>query len=126
MEKQPSCLISNQELSSFLALVEKWGWSSREAAQAIAIDEGLYSDLKRTLVSEGLNDDQQLRVYYLLAIDSLLHDLFSNPENIYGFINMSNDNNYFNGKSPKEKILGQPTIELKETLTRIKTLVLGN
>jgi hypothetical protein len=49
-----------------------------------------------------LNLEQQSRLSLLLNIHSGLRRLFTNPDNIYGFMSLVNHNPPFNGKTPFE------------------------
>jgi hypothetical protein len=50
------------------------------------------------------------RIGYLLGIHRALRTLFSNPENVYGWINKENDD--FGGQSPLQRMLGGEIIDL--------------
>ncbi|MEH6580219.1 MAG: MbcA/ParS/Xre antitoxin family protein [Amphritea sp.] len=53
---------------------------------------------------EYLSEEQLERQSYVLNIDSALHTIFEDPENIYDFMSLPNDDPYFNGKTPLELI----------------------
>ena len=52
--------------------------------------------------SARLSPDLLERISYLLNIHAVLRILFENPENVYGFVRMPNNNPFFNGKTPME------------------------
>lgn len=55
-------------------------------------------------------------------IHATLKSLFSNEENIYGFMSMKNHNEIFNGKAPIEVIESGSLHELKNTFEHIVNL----
>ena len=54
--------------------------------------------------------DTMSRIGYLLGIHKALRTLFSNPDNVYGWINRDNDD--FNGQSPLQRMLGGDVTDL--------------
>lgn len=50
--------------------------------------------------SAVLSDDQLKRSSYLANIHHALREVFSNPENVYGFMKMENHNPIFDGRTP--------------------------
>jgi hypothetical protein len=48
--------------------------------------------------------------------------VFDNPDNVYGFVSMANDNEFFNGRSPLAIMAQGDMISLYETFRRIDML----
>jgi len=72
-----------------------------------------------------LERDQLDRVSYILNIHQALAMVFSNNENVYGFVNMPNQNPYFNGKTPLEIMAAGSLPSLYEVYNRIDALRRG-
>ncbi|MGI2214346.1 hypothetical protein [Shewanella oncorhynchi] len=87
-----------------LKILEEWG-CNQEQVQALLTLPRNYNDLDFEQVS--FNQEQIERINYILNIHAGLNALFSNPENIYGFMNMINHNHLFNGAKPIDVILNE-------------------
>ena len=61
-----------------------------------------FFNAKKEPTSVKLSADQLDRISYVLNIHSALRIVFSNPENVYGFVSKKNHNPFFNGKTPLE------------------------
>lgn len=72
--------------------------------------------------SVGLDSDQMQRISFVLNIHAALRMVFDNPENVYGFVTMANDNHFFNGRTPLEVMSQGDMISLYETYRRIDVL----
>jgi hypothetical protein len=48
--------------------------------------------------------------------------VFDNPDNVYGFVSMANDNEFFNGRSPLAIMAQGDMVSLYETFRRIDML----
>ena len=62
------------------------------------------------------------RISFVLNIHAALRLVFDNPENVYGFPTMGNDNDFFNGRTPLEVMSQGDMISLYETFRRIDVL----
>jgi hypothetical protein len=62
------------------------------------------------------------RISFVLNIHATLRLVFDNPDNVYGFASMANDNEFFNGRSPLEIMAQGDMISLYETFRRIDML----
>lgn len=69
-----------------------------------------------------LDLDQQQRVSLVLNIHALLRTVFKNQENVQGFPNFKNGNDYFGGRSPLEVMAQGDLISLYETYKQIEHL----
>jgi hypothetical protein len=70
----------------------------------------------------ALDADQMQRISFVLNIHATLRLVFDNPDNVYGFASMANDNEFFNGRSPLEIMAQGDMIALYETFRRIDML----
>ncbi|MNP61099.1 hypothetical protein D3C76_1562480 [compost metagenome] len=62
------------------------------------------------------------RISFVLNIHATLRLIFDNPQNVYGFALMANDNEFFNGRTPLEIMAQGDMISLYETFRRIDAL----
>jgi len=69
-------------------ILDKWGFDVYERSKII-----------------GSGDDRIMNASYILNIHSALRMLFSNPDNIYGWPSMKNNNGKFDGRTPKDLML---------------------
>lgn len=106
-------------------ILERWGCNHDQKEQLLGIKR---SDLYNKIESAEkkapikLGRDQFDRVSYILNIHQALKLLFSNEENAYGFVNMPNNNPYFNGKTPMEIMSSGSMASLYEVYRRIDSL----
>lgn len=88
-------------MRAVLNILETWGCNQQQVQALLKLPEN-YNDLDFEQVS--FCQEQVERVSYILNIHAGLSALFSNPENIYGFMNMVNHNQLFNGTKPIDDI----------------------
>lgn len=81
-------------------ILEKWGCSTNEKQAILGLTKSSYYRYQKNNESATLSSDQLERISYVANIYQSLKMVFSNPDNIQGFMRMSNENPYFNGKSP--------------------------
>ena len=82
-------------------IMKRWRFTRSEMAVVLGVST---SSLSRYLASPQtvrLSRDQRDRASYILNIHAALCTLFSNPDNIFGFVNMPNYNDFFDGRAPK-------------------------
>ena len=105
-------------------ILEKWQASSEQACRILRISRSTYTRAKQrdTEWSVGLDSDQMQRISFVLNIHATLRLVFDNPENVYGFPAMANDNDFFNGRTPLEIMSQGDMISLYETFRRIDVL----
>lgn len=72
--------------------------------------------------SENYDVDVMQRISLVLNIHSSLRLIFDNPDNVYGFVGMKNDNEFFNGRSPLGIMAQGDFISLYETFKHIESL----
>ncbi|WP_048306137.1 antitoxin Xre-like helix-turn-helix domain-containing protein [Halomonas sp. PR-M31] len=93
-------------LKTAVRILDKWGASGEQGEAILRVSHSTYARARNSSVQTiKLDRDQLTRISYVLNIHAALRLLFDNPENLYGFMKMANDNPYFEGRSPLE-ILG--------------------
>ncbi|HCA22591.1 MAG TPA: hypothetical protein DEP32_00375 [Pseudomonas sp.] len=108
-------------LRTALNILTKWKTSTEQAGNILRVSRSTISRA-RTDKAVSLDEDQLKRVSLVLNIHSALRMLFDNPANVYGFMQMENHNEFFNGRSPMDVVQGGDMIALYETFRRIDSL----
>lgn len=109
-------------LKSALRILAKWNATADQVQGVLRISKPAYYKYRQAPEAASLTADQIERISYLLNIHASLRIIFENPENVYGFMAMPNDNPYFNGRSPLEIISTGNFGALYETYKRIDAL----
>jgi hypothetical protein len=111
-------------LRAAVGILEKWQASGDQACRILRISRSTYSRAKQRDPdwSVSLDSDQMQRISFILNIHAALRLVFDNPENVYGFAAMANENEFFNGRSPLEIMSQGDMISLYETFRRIDVL----
>ncbi|MBA1202725.1 hypothetical protein G7009_13340 [Pseudomonas capeferrum] len=111
-------------LRAALRILDKWQATSDQACRILRISRSTYTRARQddTDWSVGLDQDQMQRVSFVLNIHAALRTVFDNPENVYGFASMSNDNEFFNGRKPLDIMAQGDMVSLYETFRRIDAL----
>ncbi|MBC3335307.1 hypothetical protein HU732_03305 [Pseudomonas proteolytica] len=111
-------------LRAAVSILEKWRASSDQACRILRISRSTYTRARQRYAawSVSLDADQMQRISFVLNIHATLRMVFDNPENVYGFPAMPNDNLFFNGRSPLEIMAQGDMISLYETFRRIDVL----
>jgi hypothetical protein len=111
-------------LRAATAILEKWQASTDQACRVLRISRSTHARAQRRDRdwSVKLDEDQMQRISIVLNIHSTLRLVFDNPENIYGFPAMANQNEFFNGRPPLEIMAQGDMISLYETFRRIDVL----
>lgn len=102
-----------------LKILEKWSCDPQQAKTLLKLPEN-FSYLDFEQVSFSL--EQVERVNYILNIHASLCELFTNPENVYGFMNMVNHNSPFNGTTPVDFILDGEAFNFQLVIDHIDRL----
>jgi hypothetical protein len=111
-------------LRAAVGILEKWSASSEQACRILRISRSTYTRARQQDANwaVALDADQMQRISFVLNIHASLRLIFDNPENVYGFPSMANDNEFFNGRSPLEIMSQGDMISLYETFRRIDVL----
>ena len=121
-DKQSQRQIAATGLKTVFAILDKWHCSAEQIQRILQISKAAYYKYRNDPGCASLTQDQLERISYLLNIHSSLRLLFDNPQNLYGFMEMSNHNPYFNGLSPLDVISSGQFSALYETYKHIDAL----
>ena len=106
-------------------IVERWGCNPAQKEALFGMKKSaLYQKISAAAEKKAirLDRDQFDRVSFILNIHQALKLVFSNDENVYGFVNMPNNNPYFNGKTPMEIMETGSLPSLYEVYRRVDSL----
>lgn len=111
-------------LRTALRILDKWNASGEQACKILRISRSTYTRGRQgdAQWSVSLDQDQMHRISFVLNIHAALRTIFDNPENVYGFATMHNDNPFFNGRKPLEVMAQGDFISLYETFRRVDAL----
>lgn len=102
-----------------------WPLHTKQACSVLGISLKTYTHAKSAEDAKwavNLDIDVIQRVSLILNIHSALRLIFDNPDNVYGFVGMKNDNEFFNGRAPLEIMAQGDFVSLYETFNRIESL----
>jgi uncharacterized protein (DUF2384 family) len=102
-------------------ILEKWQCSASEKQAILGLTKSSYYRFQNN-ESATLSHDQLERISYIANIHQALKMVFSNPDNVYGFMTMKNENPYFNGNSPLSLISTGNFGTLYEVFKRIDAM----
>jgi hypothetical protein len=84
-------------------LFEKWGMTQKQRMQILGFTStSMLHRFEKEPEKISARPDLETRLGLLLNIHQALRLLFSNPENVYGYLSMPNHNPPFNGQKPIE------------------------
>lgn len=103
----------NQRLATGLKSAEtlllKWGATHEQIRVILPTEE----------------DNLEVRISHILNIHATLRTIFSNEDNVYGFMSHTNNNTFFNGRSPTSIIASGRLSDLQEVREKVESLVLS-
>lgn len=112
-------------LCTAINILDKWSANVKQACSILRISPSIYARAKNKDDSDwtvNLDVDVMRRISLVLNIHSALRLIFDNPENVYGFVGMKNDNEFFNGRTPMDIMAQGDLVSLYETFNRIDSL----
>jgi hypothetical protein len=116
-------LTSATGLRAAVRIMEGWKATQNQMGNILRVSRSTINRAKtERLDSIALDDDQLDRVSFVLNIHAALRTIFDNPENVQGFVNMKNDNPFFNGRAPLEIMADGSYLSLYEVFRRIDAL----
>lgn len=120
-EQTPSI---NHSVAFYLgsSILEKWGCTTAQKLAILGINKTDYHRFQTDPSAVSLNTEQLERLSYIARIHQNLKVAFSNPDNIYGFMNMKNNNSYFNGRTPLSIIATGKVDSLGEVFKHIVSM----
>lgn len=89
-------------LKVVLNILNKWQCSEAEKQALLGIKRSTLHKYQDDPNSARVTHDLSERVSYLLNIHHALRLLFSNSENVYGFVRLENNSAPFNGLTPMQ------------------------
>ena len=104
-------------------ILQKWGCTTDEKQAILGLTTASYHRFQKDNDCAFLSSDQLERISYLANIHESLRVIFSNPENVDGFMRMSNNNAFFKGRSPLSLILNGSTETLHEVFKQINAMI---
>lgn len=109
-------------VTTVLNILDKWQCSKQQIACLLLLPTDFES---QDIESMSFSQTQQERVSYILNIHAGLRAFFSNPSNIYGFMNMSNQNSPFNGRKPIDYLTTGENSEFESVMNFIDSLAIS-
>jgi len=106
-------------------ILNKWECSVPQKLAILSIPRSTYHRYVKNDGAVSLSSDQLERLSYLANIHQALRLVFSNPDNVYGFMGMANSNPYFNGRTPLSIISTGSFGALYEVFKRIDSMRSG-
>lgn len=108
-------------LRTALRVLEKWKATTEQASNVLRVSR---SSISRAHQGKGveLDRDQLERASIVLNCHASLRLAFDNPENVYGFMGLENQNEFFNGRKPLEIMAQGDLMSILETYKRIDAI----
>ncbi|EXJ10280.1 MULTISPECIES: antitoxin Xre-like helix-turn-helix domain-containing protein [Nitrincola] len=106
-------------------ILDKWGCSAAQKQAILGIPKSSFHRYQKDASTVFLSSDQLERLSYLANIHQALRMVFSNPDNVYGYMGMVNHNPYFNGRTPLSIISTGNFGALYEVFKRIDSMRSG-
>jgi hypothetical protein len=106
-------------------ILDRWGCSTTQKQAILSLSKSTFHRYQKDPGSVSLNSDQLERLSYLANIHQALRIVFSNPDNVYGFMKMVNNNPYFNGRTPLSIISTGNFGALYEVFKRVDSMRSG-
>ena len=81
-------------------ILDKWDCSVAQKTAILAMSKATFYRNMKNNDAVNLSQDQLERLSYIVNMHQALRMVFTNPDNLYGFMKMKNNNPYFNGRTP--------------------------
>lgn len=106
-----------------LRIINAWQATPQQACRILRISRSTYRRVSQgRTAGRRLDLDQLQRIGFVLGIHASLRTVFSNQSNVHGFPNCTNDNAFFEGRTPLEIMSQGNLISIYETYKRIELL----
>jgi hypothetical protein len=123
LTKAEDHLTSATGLRAAVRIMEGWKATQDQMGKILRVSRSSINRAKtEKLDNIALDDDQLDRISFVLNIHAALRTIFDNPENVKGFVNMKNENPFFNGRAPLEIMADGSYLSLYEVFRRIDAL----
>ena len=119
---EPAVEHAGVALKVAINILDKWQCKATEKQAILAMGRSTSYKYQENTSNVKLSRDQLERISYILNIHQALRVVFSNPQNVYGFMRMNNNNPYFNGQSPLSLIVTGSFGTLYEVFKRIDAM----
>jgi len=106
-------------------ILELWGCSDEQKLAILDLSRSSYYRYLNADSVFSLSREQLERLSYLANIHHALRLQFSNKDNVYGFMNMVNHNDYFNGQTPLALISTGDLESLSKVAKQIASMAHG-
>lgn len=106
-------------------ILNKWNCTPAEKLSIMGISKASFYRYKNAEKQIVLNPNQLERLSYIANIHQSLRMVFTNPDNVYGFMKMENNNPYFEGRTPLSLIATGSFGTLYEVFKRIDAMRSG-
>ncbi|WP_148193898.1 antitoxin Xre-like helix-turn-helix domain-containing protein [Pseudomonas syringae] len=117
---------STTGLKVALRIIHAWQATPAQACRILRISPSTFRRAsKGASAGSRLDLDQHQRIGMVLGIHASLRTVFDNPANAQGFPGFSNDNSFFEGRSPIEIMATGDMISFYEAYKRITQLQFG-
>lgn len=103
-------------------LLASWGCTTQQVQAILKLSKSSYHKFKSHPELTKLGDDPMERISHLLNIQAALRMVFSNPQNVSGFMGRANNNDFFAGRAPLEIISSGRFSDLYEVARRVSSL----
>lgn len=116
--------IARSGLKTAVRILENWGATSKQGAAILGINTDTYLMISQQESPEDtyVDDETLTRASMILNLHATLRIMFDNPLNIYGFMGMTNHNEFFQGRSQLEVMACGDFRSLDETYRRIEAM----
>ncbi|RKF22312.1 DUF2384 domain-containing protein [Alginatibacterium sediminis] len=101
-----------------------WGSSPQQIQSILKVSSVIYDQYNSNPESVKLDEEQLIRISYLLNIHQAIRLTFENQENVTGFMRMENGNTFFEGRKPIDIISSGNIDDLYEVACRVEAITL--
>lgn len=108
-----------------IRILDQWQASREESMKLLGLKGDEFKSTCQAVKSGkpiALDEETLFRLSCILQIHQSLRVTFNNPENIYGFMKMANNNPFFEGRTPMQAATQDGLKGLCETLKRIESM----
>lgn len=106
-----------------LNILRKWSCTDEQIKAILALSDSFLRPVSERDIK--LTDEQLIRFSYVTCIHVVLKTMFTNEKNVYGFMQMINNNKFFEGATPLDKIESGDLDSLRLTYNNINELIVS-
>lgn len=113
-------------LCAAIEIMRRWGATQEQMTSTLGVSRNILERAKESQSETIKLDSEQLgRITCILNMHAALRVIFENPVNVYGFVSMSNGNEFFDGRRPLDVIADGSLASLYETSRRLEGMLYG-